>query len=49
MRAVGLAAMAADASLEQHTFLRRFRKATEFNPPNIVSGYPSARRARCWN
>ena len=31
-RAVTLAAMAAHAGLEERTFLRRFRKATEFNP-----------------
>src|SRR5271165_274481 len=37
MRAVGLAAMAADAGLEEHTFLRRFRKATEFNPTKYLS------------
>ncbi len=31
-RGVNLAAMAACAGLEERTFLRRFRKATEFNP-----------------
>jgi transcriptional regulator GlxA family with amidase domain len=31
-RGVNLAAMAAYAGLEERTFLRRFRKATEFNP-----------------
>lgn len=32
VRAVTLAAMAAHAGLEERTFLRQFRKATEFNP-----------------